>query len=211
MADTHIEVVVPGLAAAFQAAPALVLTAMRRELKLGLMPYTSRLIQERLSGTPLARRTGTLARSWGVEVFGESIRSLRGVVFSTARHARIHEQGGVVRPVHAKMLAIPLQAMRTPAGVARFHTPLRLTLKGAFFKTWIQKSKRGNLILMGQKTKRSEPVPLFVLKRQVTIPPRMGAERLLRLFAETTLKARLSLAIKGALRLAIAKATPKKP
>ena len=211
MADTHIEVVVPGLAAAFQAAPALVLTAMRRELKLGLMQYTSRLIQERLSGNPLARRTGTLARSWGVEVFGESIRSLRGVVFSTARHARIHEQGGVVRPVHAKMLAIPLQAMRTPAGVARFHTPLRLTLKCAFLKTWIQKSKRGNLILMGQKTKRSEPVPLFVLKRQVTIPPRMGAERLLRLFAETTLKARLSLAIKGALRLAIAKATPKKP
>ena len=101
--------------------------------------------------------------------------------------------------------------MRTPAGVARFHSPLRLTLKGAFLKTWIQKSKRGNLILMGQKTKRSEPVPLFVLKRQVTIPPRMGAERLLRLFAETTLKARLSLAIKGALRLAIAKATPKKP
>lgn len=211
MADSHIEVIVPGLAAAFQAAPALVLTAMRRELKLGLMQYTSRLIQERLSGNPLARRTGTLARSWGVEVFGESIRSLRGVVFSTARHARIHEQGGVVRPVHAKMLAIPLQAMRTPAGVARFHTPLRLTLKGAFLKTWIQKSKRGNLILMGQKTKRSKPLPLFVLKRQVTIPPRMGAERMLRAFAETTLKPRLALAIKGALQLAIARARPKAP
>lgn len=161
---------------AMKESPILVHAAIRKELTLSLHEFRDDLVEERMSGNTLMRRTGALARSWGSYVQGDDVKSLEGVVYSTSKYAATHEYGDPNRvPVRAKLLAIPLKASLTAAGVGRYNTPLRATLKGAFLKTWIMRSKKGNLILWGQKTKNSKPIPLFVLKKSVRIPARLGA------------------------------------
>ena len=82
------------------------------------------------------------------------------------------------------VLAIPLDAARTASGVARGGP--RDT--GVFGKTFIAISKAGNLIIFGKAVYKSgkrkgqahgKIVPLFVLKKQVTVPVRVSTETLL--------------------------------
>jgi hypothetical protein len=82
-------------------------------------------------------------------------------------YANILEDGGVIRPVVAKMLAIPIGKALTPAGVARFK-PREIISEGGYDNSFIRRSKAGNLILFGASGKNI--TPLFVLKDSVTIP-----------------------------------------
>jgi len=127
-----------------------------------------------VSGDILHRRTGNLARSMGYRIDrdGDGIPQSTigsGATLKTARmvYANIHEVGGVITPKRAKWLTIPLAAAQTPAGVARFSAR---EAKGMFDKTFFRTSQAGNLILFG--TKGDEVIPLFVLKKSVTIPAR---------------------------------------
>lgn len=110
-----------------------------------------------------------------------------GVRFGT-RYAGVHigKAGDkkVIRPVNKQYLAIPLPAAQTARGVARG----RPRDAGVFGETFIAKSKAGNLIIFGKSVyqrgaKAGEThgkiVPLFVLKKQVTVPVRVSTKVLL--------------------------------
>lgn len=74
-------------------------------------------------------------------------------------YAPLHNYGGTIRPVKAKMLAIPLRREARRLGSPR-------KLKDGF----IQRSQKGNLIIF--RKSGAEIIPMFVLKDQVVIPAR---------------------------------------
>lgn len=83
------------------------------------------------------------------------VEGLSVTVGTNLVYARIHDQGGVIKPVKAKYLTIPLGNMKRAKKGA-----------GLFFI----KSKKGNKLLVRKKGKGIEP--MFLLKDQVTIPKR---------------------------------------
>lgn len=142
--------------------------ALTRELRDALEKILRRFEREfvstRLSGRPgLQRRSGNLARSWVREVRGRRLKDLQARFATRVKYAPIHEFGGIIRPVRAKFLAIPLSDSRVK-GTA--DSP-RDYPDGFFLR-----SKGGNLLFGVSEGDRF--VPLFVLKREVRIPARMG-------------------------------------
>lgn len=87
-----------------------------------------------------------------------------------ARIASTQEFGGTIRPTRSKYLTIPLPAAMTPSGVLR--RPARQWQNTFFFR-----SKAGNLIL-ARSLGKGALEPLFVLKREVTLKPRLGFQDL---------------------------------
>lgn len=156
--------------------PKMFYDAMRASFVIVFARMQATHAEKRLSGRPgLARRTGALARSFQTSITGDKVDDLRGVYFSTSRYAAIHESGGTITG-KGKLLAIPLAAARTSAGVSRYPSPLRQTLPASFPNgTFVRRSRAGNLILFGKNPDRSI-TPLFALKQSVTIPPRLGAK-----------------------------------
>jgi len=140
--------------------------------------WTRRLVSERLSGRPgVNRRTGNLARSFKSRTFDSSL--LNAIVLDVqpegpgAKYANLQEFGGTIKPVRAKNLWIPIAGNLTPAGVARI-TPTEAINRGGFFAKGVFFGKP----LVGRGKAKANPVPLFALKKSVTVPGRMGAERL---------------------------------
>lgn len=129
-------------------------------------------IRNNLSGSILNRRSGQLAaavdftdprRLAKQDVLQSRIGILRG---PARKYADIHLTGGVIRPVNARKLAVPLPAALTAGGVARYSSPLRQTLAAAFPDgTFVAKD-----ILFGKVG--NEITPLFALKDSVRIPKR---------------------------------------
>lgn len=188
MADFSMRAKVTGSKKRLDALPKRATKALRAAFKTVGRRFLGRLKTERLSGRPgLNKRTSELARSFQMEIGGDALADLYLKVYTRAKQARIQEKGGVVRPVNSKYLAIPIGGAVTPAGVA----------KGSprdFKDTIVARSKAGNLIIFQKlgKTKsgkqrtrrfvragsdtaeRSSVIPLFLLKKEVTIPPRLG-------------------------------------
>lgn len=140
--------------------------------------WTRRLVSERLSGRPgVKRRTGNLARSFKSRTFDS--RLLGAIVLDVqpegpgSEYAHLQEFGGTIRPKRAKNLWIPIAGNLTPAGVARI-TPTEAINRGGFFAKGIFFGKP----LVGKGKAQAAPVPLFVLKKSVTVKGRMGASRL---------------------------------
>lgn len=132
-----------------------------------------RQLVDNCSGIILKRRTGNLAKSMGWRIDKANDGTPEAIIGSGATlqtnrmiYANILEVGGVIRPVRAKMLAIPIGKALTGAGVARFK-PRQITSNG-YEKSFIRRSKAGNLILFGATG--DNVTPLFVLKDSVTIP-----------------------------------------
>jgi len=91
----------------------------------------------------------------------------------------------VIRPKNSRYLTIPLDAAKTKAGVARGSAR-----SGVFGDTFVMKSKKGNLLIMGkrrfQKGKNAGEthgnlVPLFVLKKSVTVRARVDPSKRVKL------------------------------
>jgi len=124
-------------------------------------------IQANLAGLKLKRRTGHLAQSvrWSFAVQGDKVK---GDLWALA-YGWVHEYGPmVIRPRTARYLAIPLPAALTPAGVLR--KPPR-----AWTNTFVRFGGfSGSGTIFQQR--RNMVVPLFRLKRQVTIPQRRWAK-----------------------------------
>lgn len=76
------------------------------------------------------------------------------IVGTNLRYARIHHEGGIIRPVNARYLAIPLTK---EAAVKRPRD---------FQSTFIKKG------VIFQKTADGSITPIYALKKQVTIPAR---------------------------------------
>jgi len=125
-------------------------------------------------------RTGALRRSIQNEVDGFDLDSLRASVFSGAFqgskpivYAPIHERGGTIKAKNKYLrvpggpyLNIPIGENKTAVGV------MRMTARMVFRKGgYIKKSRNGKWIVW------LESEPMFVLKKQVTIKPRLGMEK----------------------------------
>jgi len=105
------------------------------------------------------------------------------------RYAGVHVGGyrsTVITAKNKKFLTIPLPAAKTGAGVTKGSA-----MSGAFGETFIAKSKKGNLIIFGKlayikgKKKgetRGNIVPLFLLKRTVSVPARIHPNEILEAF-----------------------------
>jgi len=143
-------------------------------------PRTSK---EGASVATLARGTGDLASAIKIK-YVDLAHNPTALIGPGRRikYAGLQEFGGVVR-AKGKLLTIPLLASLQGAGrkrgakrVARFsaHELKDDPGKGGFTRTFIRKSKAGNLIIFGEKgDKGSESiVPLFLLKDRVRVPAR---------------------------------------
>lgn len=118
----------------------------------------------------LYRRSGKLMRGLkrSVRVRG-TVQTLEGEIggFPVKSWAGVHEYGATIKTKRAKYLTVPLPAALTSKGVPK--------KKGArdWQNTFVAKSKRGNLIIFQRRGKK-KLIPLYVLKKRVRIPARMG-------------------------------------
>lgn len=83
----------------------------------------------------------------------------------------VHEEGTTVRAKRAQFLTIPLPAALDSRGI-----PLRPNAR-SWENTFVQRSKRGNLLIFQKRG--ASIVPLYLLKREVRLPPRLEARETL--------------------------------
>lgn len=81
-----------------------------------------------------------------------------------------HEEGGTIRATRAKYLTIPLPAAMDPRGV-----PLRKRARD-WDRTFVRRSRAGNLIIFRRLPGARELTPLYILKPSVYIRPRLKLE-----------------------------------
>lgn len=123
------------------------------------------------TGQRLFTRTGkgleSIRRS--IKVSGRArIETLVGQIGAKAPIA-LHEKGRRgVRATRAKFMTIPL-----PAALSGRGTPLRRRARD-WPNTFVAKSRAGNLIIFQRRG--DEIVPLYLLKREVSFPPRLSME-----------------------------------
>lgn len=120
----------------------------------------------------LRRRTGRLAASVTTNVTatadGAELRLLSGG--GVVRYARLQDKGDTIRPRFARMLAIPIAAGLTAAGVPRWASPR--DVPGGF---WLRRPGRPPIFVRpaGRKIKgiRARLDLLFVGAASVKVPP----------------------------------------
>jgi len=152
------------------------------ELKGALKAYimhSLNLLAERHSGpypggtgpNSLAKRSGRLGRALRRPpmVMGTRLSNVYGE-WKLPFYAGVHETGKVIT-AKGGYLTIPL-----PAALNRNGTPKRPSARH-WDKTFVQKSKKGNLIIF--RNEGGKLVPLYVLKKSVRLPPRMGMRSVL--------------------------------
>lgn len=116
----------------------------------------------------LSRRSGKLSASLTperIQVKGGSINSTE-VSFTLTGIASVHERGATIRPKRAKYLTIPLPPALDSRGV-----PKEVNAR-AWQNTFVQRSRKGNLLIFQKRGQGI--VPLYVLKKSVTIPRRLN-------------------------------------
>lgn len=123
------------------------------------------------SGDGLHSRSGRLRRSIQTSITGTTMTTVSGRVYSDMVYAPIQETGGTIRAKDKYLrvaggpyLNIPLSANKTAAGMMRMGAREVFNAGG-----FIIKSKKGNYLVMSGAGQ-----PMFVLKKQVTIPARLG-------------------------------------
>lgn len=111
------------------------------------------------------RQQGSLL--WGLRMAPAAPGRYRATVFNVAKHARILELGGTIKPLTKKYLTIPVNRR---AELLRERNPDLSVFKGTVFQ-----SKAGNLILVireGKGDTKGGGDAVFVLKPRVTIAAR---------------------------------------
>jgi hypothetical protein len=137
-------------------------------------------------GGRVQNRSGLLRRSFGSEVAGGLNKGspLTLVVFSSGvKYARMQEYGGTVRPKRGQYLTIPLPDSMTRSGNPRYPGGARQLFTQYPKQISIVKSpKSGKLFIVSDgkpgtnatKGKNAQTQWLYILKKSVTIPPRLG-------------------------------------
>jgi phage gpG-like protein len=151
--------------------PAVLLKDLKAAARRGLAQGVQLILKEirvAAGGEILQRRTGNLARSF----YGTGVEGGEGEytahIGSKAIYASIHEDGGTIRPVKAKALAIPFAENLTPRGVPRYPTPA--DLKAKFGKATFLLKRDGKAPLIVAKTGKKKITPFFVLAKEAKIP-----------------------------------------
>ncbi len=129
------------------------------------------------TGRTLARVEGVSSQ---VETSGRAMQGAPLSVFLSAGgrtggknliYARIQDQGGVVRPVRAKWLAIPTDSVKTPGGAARYASPRDypnpLRFQYLFF----------GLAALIEDKKNADGVVRWWLRKKTTIPASKFAQK----------------------------------
>lgn len=99
--------------------------------------------------------TGALLRSWEVEVRPVGDRVVEGGVTSALPYARIHDEGGIVRPKRGRFLAIPQRGVARGLMPRHDLTPMRAI-----------PTRKGGYLLIDVASGRVR----YVLVREVRIP-----------------------------------------
>jgi phage gpG-like protein len=147
---------------------AKITNGLRRAMNSFALTYLDDLKTGRLSGNPIKRRTGNLARDWTTSVTETPVGIVATVKTQGAAnaYAGLQEYGGTIRPKNGKWLWIPTRENQTAAGVART-TPRQAIQHGGFIAKGMYFGRSGKTI-----------TPLFSLKKSVTVQGRMGAGQL---------------------------------
>lgn len=140
--------------------------------------FLKRFRQQQLQGPPGVRGAsgfglfGTFKR---VFLVSPTIEGMGMEVFSDSKIAKLHETGGIVRDPSGGRLAVPLSArtqMFTSKGKLRGRYKRVRDLKN------IKAMRFHGKTFLARVTKRAKKIlPLYVLKRQVRIKPRLGFYR----------------------------------
>jgi hypothetical protein len=131
-------------------------------------------IMRNLGGSILNTRTAHLKRNVGYKAVESE--GTHGIVIGTGpdvgkrevKYASIHEHGGTIRPKRVKNLTIPLGSTK---GTVAMH-PEALSPKG---RLNVMKTRTGKLIIFARTARGIKP--LFLLKKEVRIPPRYWLSR----------------------------------
>jgi hypothetical protein len=128
-------------------------------------PFPHRL-QPRTGRLRASMRRGDKDNIFQVQRRGTTIQ---GTLGTNVVYARIHEFGGIIKPVKGQYLAIPTQLAKTPTGIvkAEFNRPLR-QIQGLF----LMRSRRGNLGAYRRRGRRGILERLFSLVRRAVVFPR---------------------------------------
>lgn len=97
------------------------------------------------------------------------IEEVRGQI-STSKMT-VHETGATIRAKRAQFLTIPLPAAMDQRGV-----PLRERARD-WDNTFVARSRRGNLLIFRREPGINRITPLYILKPEVKIMPRLNMER----------------------------------
>lgn len=121
--------------------------------------------------TTLSSRSGGLIEGIkaSVTITGTTFDDLQGGIGGPF-YARVQEYGATIKVKRAKWLTIPLPAALDSKGV-----PLKKKARD-WKNTFIARSKKGNLLIFKKEGGR-KIVPLYALKKEVTIPPRLGMKK----------------------------------
>lgn len=114
----------------------------------------------------LSLRSGALVESIvkSVKVEGAAYDDIIGFI-GAGFPGIVHEFGATIKAKN-KLLTIPLPAALDSRGI-----PLKKSARD-WANTFVARSKKGNLLIFLKQG--SKIIPLYVLKDQVTIPPRLG-------------------------------------
>ena len=182
--------------------------ALVKEMRVQMEELAAYLKKARLTGgttrSKLAVRSGRLRGSVRVvPVERKRSRIETGINVGTVYGATHFGKAGkktTIVPKTKQYLTIPLPAAKTKAGVAR-----GAARSGMWGKTFVQRSKKGNLIIFGQRVAqkgasagqaRGKIVPLFLLVKSVEIPARIDMAAIARLWRPRIIKAMGRLAAK---------------
>lgn len=132
-------------------------------------------VQENISGDMLKVRSGSLRRSVTSKV-GAVDHTLTIEIGSTqgpaTKYARIHEYGGTIRPIRAKLLAVPVGPALTPAGVPRYPSPRAVPVRLSYVPAK-KAGVTGCVGLLVENKRRSKAGRIWYrLYSKVTLPAR---------------------------------------
>ncbi len=128
------------------------------------------------TNVPATGSSDLLSRSGGIRRITTLVKSSRDLNLITGTMVvpfplSVHERGTTIRAKSSQFLTIPLSAALSARGI-----PLRPKARD-WNNTFVQRSKRGNLLIFQRRG--AQIVPLYLLKRSVTLPPRLKAEETL--------------------------------
>lgn len=172
--EGHVEI--KGLDRALRRVPDALLKEMRIGFGRILRGFSRRFVRSNMSAgyrprSSAARgvfvRSGALRRAMMSEVTGDSLDDLQGRVGWTddkaARIAWVQEKGATIRPKRAQALTVPLEGARDPSGIPNTSAREVMESGNGFIAKGIIFENRGG-----------EAVPMFALRKSVTIKGRLG-------------------------------------